>query len=180
MEYQKTKAACNFFYNKARSEEDYLTPMKAIKLVYIAHGYALALLDRPLIDDHVEAWQFGAVIPSLYHELKIYGSGKIKSPILFGSNVDRLDLVILSESELREKYAGNEIRYPFNDDEKELMEAVWEVYKSKDGIQLSKLIHSPNTPWDIIWNQRGGKYERGAIIPAGIIKDHYESITRKR
>ena len=179
MEYQQTKAACNFFLGKAKSEGTYLTPMKAIKLVYIAHGYTLALLNHPLIDDHVEVWRFGAVIPSLYHELKIYGSGRIKFLILDGSNVDKLDLVVLSESELQRKYAGSEITYDFNNDEKELMEAVWEVYKSKDGIQLSELIHLPNTPWDIIWNQKGGKYERGAIIPEEIIKRHYESITSK-
>ena len=176
MEYQKTKAACNFFLDKAKDEGTYLTPMKAIKLVYIAHGYSLALLDHPLIDDHVEAWQFGAVIPSLYHELKIYGSGKIKYPILV-DGIDKLDLILLNETELNKKYEGFEISYRFTGDELELMDAVWVVYKSKDGLQLSKLIHLPNTPWDIVWNQRGGRYERGAVIPNGLIKQHYEEIT---
>ena len=53
--------------------------MKIIKLVYIAHGHYLAKNDSPLFTEKVEAWDYGPVIPSLYHEFKIYGAFPIDS-----------------------------------------------------------------------------------------------------
>ena len=113
MEYQKTKAACNFFLDKAKENGYVLTPMQVIKLVYFAHGYNLAILDRPLIDDHVEAWKFGAVIPSLYHSLKIYGSGVIKAPLLNTDNMHYMDVYCMSPYELYKKYPESKITFNF-------------------------------------------------------------------
>lgn len=47
-----------------------LTPLQVIKMVYIAHGYSLALLDEPLVEEAVEAWRYGPVLPSVYHTVK--------------------------------------------------------------------------------------------------------------
>ena len=50
------------------------TPMQLLKLVYIAHGWNLAINDRPLINDRVEAWRYGPVIPKIYQDLKQWGN----------------------------------------------------------------------------------------------------------
>src|SRR5208282_4587731 len=52
-------------------------PLKLQKLVYFAHGWHLALRDQPLIDELVEAWDYGPVVPSLYHQFKRYGNQSI-------------------------------------------------------------------------------------------------------
>ena len=70
----------NYFIDLANEDNEPIRPLKLMKLVYIAYGYALALLNRSIIDyrfDKVEAWKFGPVIPSVYHSFKIYG----KKPI---------------------------------------------------------------------------------------------------
>src|SRR4051794_28085835 len=54
-----------------------LTPMKVLKLVYIAHGWVLSSADAPLISESVQAWKFGPVIPSLYHYFKRYGASPV-------------------------------------------------------------------------------------------------------
>src|SRR5690625_4422121 len=43
-----------------------ITTMKLQKLVYIAQGWALATLDRPLFDEKFKAWTYGPVATALY------------------------------------------------------------------------------------------------------------------
>src|SRR5438552_12204040 len=54
-----------------------LTPMQLIKLVYMCHGWMLGLYGRPLIQEQVQAWKFGPVIPELYRHLRQYGGGPV-------------------------------------------------------------------------------------------------------
>lgn len=62
----------------ATGENKTLTPMQLIKLVYLAHCWMLALYSRPLIEEPIEAWKYGPVIPVLYHDIKHYGSNPVK------------------------------------------------------------------------------------------------------
>ncbi len=42
-----------------------LSPMKLMKLVYIAQGWHLAIKDAVLFGNRIEAWKYGPVIPDL-------------------------------------------------------------------------------------------------------------------
>lgn len=45
------------------------------KILYISHMYNLGVTEGdPLITDNFEAWDYGPVIPTLYHEVKGFGS----------------------------------------------------------------------------------------------------------
>ena len=60
-------------YFLAQADEDagdLMSNLKLQKLVYYAQGCALALLDRPLFPEAIEAWAHGPVVPALYHEYK--------------------------------------------------------------------------------------------------------------
>ena len=67
----------NFFLKKAAEEQIPMTQLKLIKLVYIAYGWVLAVLDKKLFNEGIEAWQHGPVIPSVYHEFKDFGNRPI-------------------------------------------------------------------------------------------------------
>jgi len=58
-------------------DEDGISNLKLQKLVYYAQGYYLALYDKPLFDDNIEAWAHGPVVPFLYHKFKDFGSNSI-------------------------------------------------------------------------------------------------------
>jgi uncharacterized phage-associated protein len=75
------RAVANEFLRLAEEDGRALTPLQIIKLVYIAHGWMLALYQRPLITDCVEAWKYGPVIPQLYHDVNRYGAGSITGPL---------------------------------------------------------------------------------------------------
>ena len=47
-----------------------ITPLQVIKMAHIAHGYSLAIHNEPLVDEAVEAWKYGPVVPSLYYRAK--------------------------------------------------------------------------------------------------------------
>ena len=49
-----SKAIANFFLDRGMDDDIEISPMKIIKLVYIAHGYHLAVTDVALIEDYVQ------------------------------------------------------------------------------------------------------------------------------
>lgn len=117
---QTAETIADWFLSKAIECGEVLTPMKLLKLVYIAHGCSLGSSGVPLFPDVVQAWRWGPVIPSLYHKFKIYGSSAIdlkpNKPAV-SSAVD------------------------------DLLCAVWNAYGGKTALSLSSLTHMPGTPW---------------------------------
>lgn len=134
------KAIANYFLDLAESEKIPIEPLKLQKLVYFAHGWYLAFTGKPLLNEFVEAWQYGPVIPDLYHAFKHYGSqpitGRAFSVQFEGSKirtfVPRVDDVAANDT---------------LDFTKNLLNRVWNVYKSFTGIQLSSMTHQPGSPW---------------------------------
>ncbi len=57
-----------------------ITPMKLQKLAYYAQGYSLALHDRPLFHEPIQAWRYGPVVESIYYAYRRYGGSAIPSP----------------------------------------------------------------------------------------------------
>jgi uncharacterized phage-associated protein len=54
-----------------------ISNMKLLKLLYFAHGYCLAVFNRPLFKENFEAWQHGPVIPEVYAAYKKHASHEI-------------------------------------------------------------------------------------------------------
>lgn len=135
------------FLHQAQSRGETLTPMQLLKLVYIAHGWSLALYNRPLISDEVQAWQYGPVIPRLYAVVRHYKGNQVEE--INGSPQEEL-----------------------SSDEKDLVCQVYERYGSLSGPQLSRLTHAQNTPWDQVYYP--GSF--GTVISQDLIEDHSKSL----
>ena len=121
-----------------------LTPMQLLKLVYISHGWQLGLYGRPLVDEPVEAWQYGPVVPSVYHRYKRFGSSFIR-------------------------LIPDEFPSGFEPSEVSTMTQVFKGYGGRSGISLSSLTHEPGTPWSSTVVQSG----IGAVISNDLIEDYY-------
>ena len=68
-------ASCiaNYFIENTKSIDN----LRLNKFVYIAYGLALVYKERELFKDRIEAWEYGPVIPAIYHEFKKYKDKKI-------------------------------------------------------------------------------------------------------
>lgn len=62
----------------ANRDGDLISNLKLQKLLYYAQAWYLVNFTVPLFDDLIEAWDFGPVIPNVYHEYKRFGCDPIK------------------------------------------------------------------------------------------------------
>lgn len=152
-------AIANFFIDKGCQTKNLVDPMKLQKLVYFAHGWCLAIYGRPLIDERIEAWTYGPVVPSLYHAIKHNGSAPLESPIALRPSV-------FDDKPPRVDHDDNETV--------ELLERIWEVYGKHSSLSLSQMSHDPEGAWHKIWE---GEARRGRIkgvdIPETLIKEYF-------
>jgi uncharacterized phage-associated protein len=144
------KDAANALLVLAQASDTEVSNMKLQKLVYIAYGYYLAITGDRLFADKIEAWDFGPVIPSLYHELKKYGARKVTDPIP-------------ADSEIEEGTA-----------EMKILENVWLSYKKFNALQLSEMTHKEGTPWSNVWKET----QKHTVIPDHLIRTHYQHLLR--
>ena len=124
------RSVANQLIVRGIQDNNYLTPLAVIKLVYYCHAWTLVWHDKPLISQDVEAWQHGPVIADVYDSLKRYGRNQIGA------------LINLPP----EKYS---------DDEGKSINIVYDYYGDLDGLQLSTMTHRPGSPWDQVWSDRG-------------------------
>ena len=57
------------------------------KILYLAHMFHLGRTGQPLISENFEAWDYGPVVPKLYHRAKGFGSGHVKNVFHWISDV---------------------------------------------------------------------------------------------
>ncbi len=69
--------AARYFLSKQDTDEPDISNMKLLKLLYYAQGTCLAILDRPLFDEAIEAWRHGPVVASIYQTFKNYQANPI-------------------------------------------------------------------------------------------------------
>lgn len=157
-----TLAVANYFVQKGHDESLPVDPMKLQKLIYFAHGWHLAVTGEPLIDETVEAWQYGPVIPTVYHTFKRYGRYPITAP---GMDFDG------------ESFYCPALPAAAEEESLAVLDRVWETYGRRfTGIQLSNLSHEAGSPWQITWDraQQAGKL-RGTDIDDRLIEDFFRA-----
>ena len=120
--------------------------MRLLKLAYMAHGWALAIYDEPLVNENVQAWKYGPVIPIIYYVFRPQGIYGLKA------------VPILKE-------------HPITEDIRDHMETVFELYENLSDGQLTQLTHINGGPW----HQKYEPGKLGIIIPNELISKHFKS-----
>lgn len=153
-------AIANFFIGKGMQEDKPVDQMKVQKLVYFAHGWHLAIAGEPLLNEAIEAWRFGPVIPSLYNSLKYSGNQSITKPI----EIFEFDGALANGS-------NNELNL--------FLSGIWNLYSPFTGIQLSNMTHEEETPWAKIAKEFGNQIPANKVIDDQLIRTYFADQQKK-
>lgn len=129
-----------------------ITPMKLLKLVYIAHGYMLGMDGTPLLDEQVKAWKFGPVVESVYQAVRDYRSNPVRRVAGAGEWAG-----VITIRELM------------------IISIVLDKYGQVDAVALSGATHKPGTPWSTTWEY----HEQNAEISNDLITHFYRNMIRQ-
>jgi uncharacterized phage-associated protein len=153
----ESRAIANAILHYANASGKALTPMQLIKLVYVANGWSLALLGRPLISEQIQAWQYGPVIPNVYRAFNAFGSSPITQAAINHAT-------------------GFEFSADIDPDDMRLIKAVVDSYGHMHAFQLSNKMHEPGTPWTETFTTKGAY----SVIPSDLIKKHFLFLKEQR
>lgn len=155
-------AVANEFISLSLTEPNLptLDQMKLQKLVFYAHAWHLAIKQRPLFEEDIEAWPWGPVVRDIYAQTKEYGRSPITSKIQSLVVDDEFDFVFI-EPEI-------------NDPEtKEFIKNVWDSHKNFSGVQLSNSTHAEGEPWTVI-KEKYTTLDNKPHIPNEVIRTIFE------
>lgn len=133
-----------------------LTIMQLIKLVYIADGWATALLEKPLSKADPQAWQYGPVYPEVYRAFKRFGPNAVTDKAMIAST-------------------GVPYAEEFDVGEEDVLRQVVDAYGRLSAYQLSNLTHQPDTPWSRAFAK--GPY---SVISLADMKSHFEMLKARQ
>ncbi|WP_440445357.1 Panacea domain-containing protein [Phascolarctobacterium succinatutens] len=123
-----------FAINYSNKKEYGISNLKLQKILYFIQAYFLITVNKPCFSDCIEAWDFGPVVPVVYHEFKQFGSGNIpKIDSYFMGNIFDVKVKKFDDSSI-------------DDCDKRNIESVIDEFKDFSATDLVKLTHSQD-PW---------------------------------
>lgn len=137
MAYSAFAIANAFVHRAIQGHLPNLTPMKLQKLMYFAQAWHIkGTQGTPLLDDHFARWQYGPVIPAIYHEFKAFGYMPInRMATTLATNGDGYRLQHVPTVPFEDKSTWS------------LIDAIINRYGKFDGPTLSEMTHLSGSAW---------------------------------
>lgn len=134
-----------------------LTNVDINKILYFSHASHLAFFRKPLLRLSFEAWQFGPVMPVIYHQFKKHGRDPITT---------RATIMCAKTG------ADIEADYTVLDIDDSWLAGMVEHYGNMSSGALIALSHEQGGAWDLVWN--GDNRNRfGMSIPDKLIEQTF-------
>jgi uncharacterized phage-associated protein len=142
----------DFFIRQADAQSgDVITHLKVQKLLYYAQGWHLALHDKPLFPEQIQAWAHGPVCPTVWRRFKDQNA----TPLTQDNTI----------------YDGSELKVS----ERNFLSEVWTVYGQFTAKRLEEMTHT-ESPY---LNARGNlaEYARStSVISHAAMKGYFKSL----
>ncbi|MGN8095427.1 Panacea domain-containing protein [Methylobacterium sp. 22177] len=158
------RAIANFLLDLADSRGVQLTQMSVLKIVYFAHGWYLAINERPLCAQEFEAWTHGPVVKVVRDAFKNFRKEFITS---------RATKLILTTGEIVE------VEPDLSSEDKKFIEGIFDAYHIYDAWQLSDFTHETGSPWDVLWNSPEPVGRLALRIKNEEIRAHFRSLRQR-
>lgn len=113
-----------------------ITHLKLQKLLYFAQGISLAIYNKPIFKEKIEAWQHGPVVKEVYSLFSTFGRNPIIMPM------QDTDEEIITKIE-QDKEVIDILNLTYNN---------FAIYTAW---QLREMTHMNNSPWDITEKTKG-------------------------
>lgn len=130
MAYSAIQVANAFIHRAKNGKIADLTPMKLQKLMFFAQSWHIKETGYPLFDDFFSRWQYGPVIPSIYHEFKDFRDKPITT---YGMDV----------------YCNSTMIDDRDTASWALIDDMIKEYGNYTASQLSWMTHQPGTAWSM-------------------------------
>lgn len=140
-----TEIASTFVKEGSRSRR-WFDQITLQRLVYIAHGWCLAISGEPLTGDRPEAWDNGPMYRRVAEALKSYGRGPVR-------NVVDVSLSLAST-----ECGFEEISAEMKVLELDVIQRVFKNYALLSPAQLSVLTNGDEAPWARVFKGGTGRY----------------------
>jgi len=152
---------CSYFINRGIHEKKFVGNIAIQKMLYFAQGFYLAENSKSvLFADKIYAWQYGPVVKSVYHELKVFGNNYITD---LSQEANYVNVHLFDEKELS----------PTSVD---FLKGIWDALKDYQPFKLVEMTHAKGSPWYSIYETHNGDIPQNMEIP---IDDMYEYFSRK-
>jgi len=138
-----------------------VTIMSLLKILYFAHAWHLAKMEKPLVGQPFEAWKHGPVNRVVYEQFKGLGSKPIatRAKIL---NVETATFETASYESVDRSTA-------------QFLENIFDYYSQYHPYKLSDLTHEEGSPWDSVWSEASRKAVPGMIISDDSIRSWFRA-----
>lgn len=127
MNYQILHIANKIIASTDASQGDLISNLKLQKLLYYMQGFFIAVFDKKLFANEIEAWQYGPVVREIYEHFKEFGSGAI---------------ILKAEADIQD----------LPKEENELFYEVMEEYGQFSAIKLMNMTHQ-ELPWKKVFHE---------------------------
>ena len=136
-----------------------LSPTKLHELVYLAHGWHLALTAQPLITGAVVAYRDGVMVP----ELRAQGC--------WGTHRAEELLSVFNPSTTSSGMIRSYVpQVPKDDPAQNTLAWVWNTYRNLTPYELTNLTRQAGSPWDKIWHHPQRVRDEPYDIPSPLMR----------
>lgn len=134
---------------RAADKGQTVTNFSLQKLAYFCHGWHLAFLNAPLVNERFQAWLLGPLLPTLFHTYKPFSCNPISAthPIV-----------------------SRQAFLPADSDSAQLIDAVLDTYGEFSSTKLVALSQEAGGPWEQVWLSE----TKSGTIPDASIKTYFD------
>jgi uncharacterized phage-associated protein len=123
-----------------------VSPLKLQKFLYFGQAASLALFNKKLFREDIEAWQYGPVISSIYHQYKIEGNTPLTQ-------------------------ASGEYKVITDESDQDFIKDVWKLFDKFSASELVEMTHQ-HGPWLNTYKEG----EKHVVITPELMRDYYKDV----